>query len=339
MLNEGQAQAFQVAREGHNLLLMGSAGTGKSHVLTEIYNSLTKQGKKVKLTCSTGIACSVYDTRFNAMTLHKFSGIEDGRHEPNEIVSVMQNNPKYDSVIKNVMTTDVLIVDECSMISKKTFDSLNQICSMKDKTKHFGGIQLIFSGDFLQLPPVPNKRYGDDGSYCFESDYFNSTFPHQITLNENVRQQNDANFVKVISEVSQGVLSEEGMQFFDSVKRPLPEGVESVKLFSTNSLVDEYNRKCLIEKDGDLYEFVSEDSGDVKELETITAPKILWLKVGCPIILLKNLSDTLVNGLRGILLSVTNSELLVRFPSLNLITSIPKVEFTGKNPLLHFKRL
>ena len=333
MLNEGQAEALQIAREGHNLLLMGSAGTGKSHVVNEIYDNFTREGKHVRLTCSTGIACSVYDARFKAITLHKFFGIDDGRHEPSEIVSVIQNNPKYDSVIKNIMSTDVLIVDECSMVSRRTFDSIHNICCMKDPSKVFGGIQVIFSGDFLQLPPVPNKRYNDDGSFCFQSRYFHDAFPHQVTLTQNVRQSEDASFVSVLSEISQGTLSEEGLLFFDSVKRPLPEGVESIKLFSTNSLVDEYNRKCLLEQDGDLYEFQSVDSGDAGDLKNLTAPKTLWLKVGCPIILLKNLSDTLVNGLRGTLLSVTDSELVVRFPTLNLITSIPKVEFTGENSL------
>ena len=334
MLNEGQAQALEIAKDGHNLLLMGSAGTGKSHVVNEIYDHLIREGKKVQLTCSTGIACSVYDARFNAITLHKFSGIDDGRHEPSDIVSVIKNTPKYDNVIKNIMSTDVLIVDECSMISQRTFESLYNICSMKDQSKVFGGIQVIFSGDFLQLPPVPNRRYNDDGSFCFQSRYFHDAFPHKVTLTQNVRQREDASFVHVISEISQGNLSHEGLLFFDNVKRQLPEGVDSVKLFSTNNLVDEYNRKCLLERDSDLFEFQSIDSGDLYELKSVTAPKTLWLKVGCPIILLKNLSDTLVNGLRGTLLSVTDSELVVKFPSLNLITSISKVEFTGEIPLL-----
>lgn len=321
MLSEGQKQALEVAQKGHNLLLMGSAGTGKSHVLTAIHDNFTREGKKVQLTCSTGIACSVYDTKYNAITMHKFSGIDDGRHEPSEIVSVIKNTPKYDNVIRNIMSTDVLIVDECSMVSQRTFESLYNICSMKEPSKVFGGIQVIFSGDFLQLPPVPNKRYNDEGKYCFQSKYFQHAFPHQVTLTENVRQSEDASFVRVLSEISQGTLSEEGMLFFDTVTRPLPEGCDSVKLFSTNSLVDEYNRKCLLEQEGDLFEFQSIDSGAIGELENLTAPKTLWLKIGCPIILLKNLSDTLVNDLRGTFISASGSELVARFPTLNLTTA------------------
>ena len=100
VLNNGQREAFEVVSEGHNLLLMGSAGTGKSHVLTEIYDHLTGKGKTVQLTCSTGIACTVYNTRYNAVTLHQFTGIDDGRHDPEQIVSVIKNTPKLDHVIK-----------------------------------------------------------------------------------------------------------------------------------------------------------------------------------------------------------------------------------------------
>ena len=124
------------------------------------------------------------------------------------------------------MSTDVLIVDECPMKSQKTFESLYNVCAMKDPTKVFGGIQVIFSGDFLQLPPVPNKRYHDDGRFCFESPYFHNMFPHQITLTDNVRQRQDERFVKVLSEISQGNLSNEGVEFFDNVKRPLPDGFD-----------------------------------------------------------------------------------------------------------------
>lgn len=328
-LNDEQAEALHLASSGHNLLLMGSAGTGKSHVLTEIYDQCTREGKKVQLTCSTGIACTVYNAKYNAVTVHRFCGLEDGRHEPSDIISVIKNTPKCDSVIKSIMAVDVLIVDECSMISERTFESLYNICSMKDPTKVFGGIQVIFCGDFLQLPPVPNKRYNDDGSYCFQSQHFQDVFPHRVTLTENVRQNNDANFVKILSEIYKGALSQEALTFFDHIKRPLPDDCDSIKLFSTNSLVDEFNRKCLLSQDGDLYEFNACDSGILAELKDLTVPKVLWVKVGCPVILLRNLSNTLVNGLRGTLMAVNDTELTIRFPTLELTTDIQKCNFTG----------
>jgi len=244
ILNKNQMTAFDIASGGHSLLLLGSAGTGKSHVIKEICKELSKKGKKVQLTCSTGI--------------------DDGRHDPTEIASVLKNNAKYDKIVSAIMETDVLIVDECSMISKRTFESIKNVCGIKNPDNIFGGIQVIFSGDFFQLPPVPNKRYGDDGTYCFLSDHFESVFPHVVTLSENVRQ-NDELFVKVISDIYPGEFSECAYTFMNNVSKPLPEGCDSVKLFSTNLLVDMYNRNSLINSAGDMYEFKATGSGTSAE--------------------------------------------------------------------------
>jgi ATP-dependent DNA helicase PIF1 len=332
VLNKNQQLAVNDASKGHNILLLGSAGTGKSYVLCEIYDTLTSQGKKVKLTCSTGIACSVYPTRLNAETINKFAGIDDGRHEPSQIASVLRNVPKYDKVIQEIMVTDVLIIDECSMISERTFESVKSVCEMKDPKTLFGGIQIIFCGDFYQLPPVPNRRYNDDGSFCFQSKYFEHVFPHKVTLTENVRQ-NEKQFVEVLNEIHQGILSESGAIFMKSLTRalnlPAECDADTVKLFSTNLLVDTYNRKCLLNSPGNLFEFKAIDSGDTAELKKLTVPSTLWLKVGCPVILLRNLSDILVNGLRGTLTSVTDTVLTVKFPTLTNTTSIKKEAFTG----------
>ena len=330
ILNQNQQFALNLANEGHNLLLLGSAGTGKSFIVREMYEQLTSKRKKVQLTCSTGIACAVYPTHFDAVTVHKFTGIVDGRHEPTQIASVLRNNAKYDNIIKDIRNTDVLIIDECSMISERTFDSIKSVCELKHPTKIFGGIQIILSGDFFQLPPVPNKRYNDDGRYCFQSKYFQNVFPHKVTLTENVRQ-NEHLFVKVLSEMYQGNISESGAMFMNSVKRALPTDcdTDSIKLFSTNLLVDEYNRRCLLKCRGDMYEFKATDSGDTTELKNLTAPSTLWLKFRCPVILLRNLSNTLVNGLRGILIDATDTLLTLNFPTLNKTISIHKEAFTG----------
>ncbi|XP_060560753.1 uncharacterized protein LOC132720611 [Ruditapes philippinarum] len=330
-LNQKQRDALSIASAGHNLLLLGSAGTGKSHLITEICKELNEKGKQVKLTCSTGIACAVYPTHLKPMTIHKFTGIDDGRHDPNEIVSVLKNNAKCDKIIDAIMTTDVLIVDECSMISKRTFESIKKVCEIKNPCKIFGGIQIIFSGDFFQLPPVPNKRYNDDGTYCFLSEFFQTCFSHTVTLTQNVRQDEEL-FVKVISDIYQGNLTECVIEFMNSVNKSLPGNCDSLKLFSTNLLVDTYNHQCLLNSPGDLFEFKATDNGNAAELKSLTVPKTLWLKLECPVILLRNLSDTLVNGLRGILKYATETKLAVYFPSLQKTQTLHKESFTVFDP-------
>lgn len=80
-------------------------------------------------------------------------------------------------------------------------------CKIKDNEKLFGGIQVIFCGDFLQLPPVPNPLYSVEGKYCFQSQIFNRMFPHQVYLNDVVRQTEIA-LVNAIHKLSIGSLSQ-----------------------------------------------------------------------------------------------------------------------------------
>jgi ATP-dependent DNA helicase PIF1 len=264
-MNIGQKKAVDIVIEGHNLLLLGSAGTGKSFVINEIAKSLKKIGKNVQITCSTGIACSVYKG-VNACTIHQFTGISDGRYGPDCITDVIKNNPKHEHVLKNIYNVDTLIVDECSMISKQVFDSVNNVCKIKDPSRDFGGIQIIFCGDFLQLPPVASPSYGDEGKYCFESDNFKKTFPHRVILTDIVRQSEEQ-FITAINEVCNGVISLESENFISKLNRHLDvqEGSRTVKLFAKNDLADDYNRKCLLEFPGNVYEFKSTDQGLAKK--------------------------------------------------------------------------
>ncbi|XP_060594248.1 ATP-dependent DNA helicase PIF1-like, partial [Ruditapes philippinarum] len=333
-MNFYQQRAVDISTEGHNLLLLGRAGTGKSFVLKEIVKRLRNKGKTVQITCSTGIACCVYDE--NACTIHQFTGISDGRHGPGEIVDVVKNNRKYEYVLDNISKVDTVILDECSMISQKLFDTINNVCKIKDPKRPFGGIQMIFCGDFLQLPPVENLPYGDSGRYCFESNDFSTCFPHRVVLEENMRQS-ESKLMQTINGVFDGHVSPDMENFIAKLNRPLDNLTShTVKLFARNDLVDDYNRQCLLEFPGSMYEYKSEDSGNASDLSKISVPSILWLKIGCPVILMRNLSNQLVNGLQGFVKDILEgSGPVIEFPSINITRTIPKISFTVYSPRLN----
>ena len=121
MLNNEQDDALRLAQQGHNLIIVGAAGTGKSYLIKSL---LKLSDRQVAVTCSTGIACSVYPSSMNVMTIHKWSGIGDGRFLPSEISEVIKNNPIHKPVKDIINSTDMLIIDECSMISCKFIESL-----------------------------------------------------------------------------------------------------------------------------------------------------------------------------------------------------------------------
>ena len=143
-LNKDQSRALSLVLQGHNIIIMGSAGTGKTFCVKTIINELKRRKKTVAVTASTGIACLLHE---NAMTIHKWSGIGDGRFSPDILRNVICKNVHYRDVCERIKNTDILVVDECSMVSKRVFNSLNELFQLKNKEYLFGGIQMVFCGE------------------------------------------------------------------------------------------------------------------------------------------------------------------------------------------------
>ena len=155
VLTPGQAQIVSVASRGHNLLITGQAGTGKSTVVEEIISNLNAVGLKVAVVCSSGIACTVYEPG-KASTMHSHYGLGVADLPWKQLVERSTNNSV---VVTRVSESDVLIWDEASMSSQRMLEIVNAIhhrlSENGDKTKPFGGKQIILVGEFLQLRPVP----------------------------------------------------------------------------------------------------------------------------------------------------------------------------------------
>ena len=129
---------------------------------------------------------------------------------------------------KELEALNMLIIDEMSMVSKRTFEMLEYVLRLKDPGRRFGGIQVILVGDFMQLPPVRNKRCGDEGEICFTSSLFP---PHSIILEEIMRQSDDQ-LIKCICELSKGNCSEDSLELLEQLSRPLSNNM-AIKLYTT----------------------------------------------------------------------------------------------------------
>lgn len=123
-MNSAQASAVDLALAGHNFVLTGQAGSGKSFTLQEIFLKLKGEGKNVALTCTTGIACANYPMTIGAKTLHHFAGLGDGRFSASQLSFLVMNDEKYQQAKQRLVKTDVLIIDEVSMLSAKMLDIL-----------------------------------------------------------------------------------------------------------------------------------------------------------------------------------------------------------------------
>ncbi|KAH3882793.1 hypothetical protein DPMN_006738 [Dreissena polymorpha] len=155
-------------------------------------------------------------------------------------------------------------------------------------------------------------------------------FPTKNILKKIMRKRNE-DFAKVINEVSTGNVSELTLDSLETVNKSTRyDSPSSVKLFANNFLVDTYNRRKLLEASGDITEFKYIDKGEKRHLINICDQPTLGLKDGSSVILLRNLSSSLVNGLTGTVVGFDSDGPIVKFPSVNITTTIKKLEFSGK---------
>ncbi len=201
--------------------------------------------------------------------------------------------------------TEVLFIDQISMMSQRTFQILQYIAqNIRGSEYAFGGI-LAF-GHFLQLPPVASSV--DSGNYSFQSVLWNATFPHQIILHENFRAHDDNQLLSLIKELSVENYSEENVELIKSLNRPLnpaDRGLQYVtQLFPLNDDVDFANSCILDGLPGQQVVFDSYDIGDTKVLKEVQYQK-LALKIGAQVMFIYN-NDKIKNGVLGTVVAFFN---------------------------------
>ena len=149
-----QLALVELIMDGHNVFYTGSAGCGKSTVLRHFIPLLRQEGKKVDVLAPTGRAA----LEVNGRTLYSYAGwVPNSLGQP---LSVLENRARGKKVHERLRSTEVLIIDEISMVANHVFERLNYIMKYaRDSKKPFGGVQIIVTGDFCQLPPINEFEY------------------------------------------------------------------------------------------------------------------------------------------------------------------------------------
>ena len=152
VLNYEQQTAKGLVQEGHNAFITGKAGTGKTFLLSRLYHDLKTDAKTVSVTCTTGIACKSLPPALQATTLHSFAGIKDGSGSLTQLLEPIDGNPEAKGRWR---TTDVLIIDEVSMLSEKIFNYIEYIArNVRQEIRAFGG---TFTNCVKPKRPIFNK--------------------------------------------------------------------------------------------------------------------------------------------------------------------------------------
>lgn len=312
-----QDYVFNKFIEGYNIFITGPAGTGKSQFIYSLVKYCKENNKKYQVCAMTGCAAILLKCR--AKTIHSWSGIGIESDNKKNIISKINSNYGKRNKWKQ---TDVLIVDEVSMMSDGIFELLFTIgqITRNNFEKPFGGIQLVFCGDFFQLPPIRND-------FCFKSPLFRETFSIQIEFTRIFRQKDDI-YCKLLNEIRIGNISKESISILQKyVNRPTDKDNKIIptRLFPIKSQVDKINNNEMSKLKDDIviYEMKKECKGLEKEcsflMNNLNCCSVLKLKKGCQVMCIVNLDIgnnefPIGNGSLGIVIDFTSNHLpIVQF--------------------------
>lgn len=333
-----QQYAYDAICAGKSIFLTGPGGTGKSFLLRHIYDKIPhKTGKYIAVTAMTGCAALLIG-RF-AKTLHSWAGIGLAREPASALIHTIRRSGK---VLRRWLGTDILIIDEVSMMTPELLEKLDVVArSIRRCDKVMGGLQIVFVGDFYQLPPV-NKDKEKETTFVFESPLWKQIVQETVYLRDIVRQS-DPVFQQILTEARHGSLSDASLAILQTRQdRSWQElQIRPTLLFTRRAEVDNINERNLRALEGPrkLYnaETVFAPIQSTSGL-TVNTPIVkqsiekmdkdgqymaeLILAVGAQVMLLVNTDPEagLVNGSRGVVTGFESS-------------GAPIVKFLSGNPI------
>jgi ATP-dependent DNA helicase PIF1 len=292
-----QSLALEIMLSGENVLLTGPAGSGKTFVLNQFIKLAKSEGKKVSVTATTGLAA----THLGGTTIHSWAGIGILDELPNGFADHIAKGRR-----EIIEKTDALIIDEISMLHDYRFDMVDQACRLVRGKPDvpFGGIQVIMSGDFFQLPPI-NRGDSRAGSFVVNSNVWQELDPTVCYLGEQYRQE-DEELLGILNAIRAGdVRRRHAEALLDRVIQSVGDYDEDItQLHTTNVDVDRINEQRLKQLGGDEVSYTQATTGGASYVDSLSrsvlAPQVLRLKKGALVMAVKNSQDRkYVNGSIG----------------------------------------
>lgn len=286
-----QKKALEILKSGKNVFLTGEPGSGKTHTINQYREWMRDKYLTYAMTASTGIAA----THVSGITIHSWSGLGIKRDLTKSFV---QNLPFDERLARRINTVNTLIIDEISMLDAKTLQNIDTICkAVRQNQEPFGGLQIIFVGDFFQLPPVVKEG---EMKFAFESDAWKEADLTVCYLTEQHRQS-EGMFLDILSSMRAGTVTNEHKNILmgrTKVDEP------QMHLYTHNREVDGLNHGKLDALEGEESQFEMKSSGipflvDVLK-RSVLSPELLRLKVGATVMFTRNNFEVgFVNGTIG----------------------------------------
>lgn len=287
-------------------------------MLNQFVKQARQRGASVAVTASTGIAA----THLNGQTIHSWSGVGVAQVMTDTLLKQIKTRRG-----KRIRATDILVIDEISMMHAWLFDMVDQACrAVRRSPEPFGGLQVVMSGDLFQLPPVSNtrrdrelvapppelvamrERYAKAGrnpnGFVTESLIWPELNPVVCYLTEQHRQDT-GQLLDVLTDIRQGTVTDTDRQALDTRIGVEPAGDDvAISLYPNNRQADALNDSKLAQINEPEHRFEAESSGQVSLIKrlksTMLAPEMLSLKVGAAVMALRNdTNQQYVNGSLG----------------------------------------
>ena len=344
-ISEAAVYTLQFINQTHrSVFLTGKAGTGKTTLLREIIQTTHKNCVVV---APTGIAA----LNAGGVTIHSMFQLPFGGFIPDNSSPHFSESTKFEtkatlrrhfkmsglkkSVIRNM---ELLIIDEVSMLRADLLDAMDfMMQTVRKKSTPFGGVQVLYIGDLLQLPPVIRDeewrtlRTYYKGKFFFHSHVIQQNPPLYIELSKIFRQTDDV-FISILNNLRNNQISQADIQALNKYVNPnfdLKANKGYITLTTHNAKADSMNAQALEDLEGKQVVYKPSIVGDFPD-KIFPVDEELKLKVGAQVMFVKNdlsFDKKYFNGKMGIIKSLSANEIQVYFPEENLIIEVEKYEW------------
>jgi ATP-dependent DNA helicase PIF1 len=279
-----QSLALEIMLSGESVLLTGPAGAGKTYVLNQFIKLAKHEGKHVSVTATTGLAA----THLGGTTIHSWAGVGISDYIPQGFAEHIAKGRR-----EIIERTDVLIIDEISMLHDFRLDMVDEACRLvrKEPDIPFGGIQIIMSGDFFQLPPI-NRGDSRAGSFVVNAEVWRDLDPVICYLEEQHRQDDEV-LIDILNAIRAGDVRRNHAETLLARTEVHPDEFEQMtELHTVNVDVDKMNEVKLKQLEGDEVSYQQTTTGGDNYVEnlqrSVLAPSMLRLKLGALVMAVKN---------------------------------------------------
>ncbi|MCV9932336.1 helix-turn-helix domain-containing protein [Flavobacterium sp. LS1R47] len=344
-ISEAAAYTLQfINQTQRSVFLTGKAGTGKTTLLREIIETTHKNTVVV---APTGIAAlNAGGVTIHSMFQLPFAGFIPDNSSPQfsettkfETKATLRRHFKMNNVKRAVIRNmELLVIDEVSMLRADLLDAMDFMMQTVRKNSYpFGGVQVLFIGDLLQLPPVIRDeewrtlRTYYRGKFFFHSHVIQQNPPLYIELSKIFRQTDDS-FISVLNNLRNNQITPQDIQSLNQYVQPdfdLKNNPGYITLTTHNAKADTINNQAINDLKGKMNNYFPDIVGDFPEKIYPLDPN-LQLKVGAQVMFVKNdlsFDKNYFNGKMGVIKSLSSQEIRVHFPEEDKTIEVEKYEW------------